>query len=123
MSNSGVVKFLKEQDFKGSFLHDYITPLIEFVTTLDNPEHEFLDPELEEQRKKLFISAKQLANTIGNKTTFINGSVQSVKPNHLQSGPIPDWVLKDGEEINEAADAFTNKHEEFIRFAKKKLYS
>ncbi|NOR45341.1 MAG: hypothetical protein GQ534_07110 [Candidatus Delongbacteria bacterium] len=123
LSDSGVVKFLKEQDFNGSFLHDYIEPLIKFVILWDNPEHEFIDPDIEQKRVELLKSAKRLANKIANKTSYINASVQSVKPRHLLSGPMPDWVKRDAEEINQVADDFVEKYDEFVRFAKIKLYS
>lgn len=123
LSKSGFIKFIKEQDFNESFLYDYLKPLNEFVITWDNTEYEFMNSNLEEQRIKLLKSAKLLSATVLNKTSWINENVQSAKPRHLLSHPMPDWVSKDAEEINQVADDFVKMFEEFIKFAKSKLYS
>lgn len=80
---SEVISFLREHDFGGSFFREDIAPLHTFVTIGGNPDNEFIDPALEEERKILLKNASELATLIA-KYTSPNAF------NHLSVGTIGD---------------------------------
>lgn len=115
------IRFFKEHDFLGSFQKDRIDGLYEFVETWGNAAHEFIDQDVEKKRKDIYESAKRLAGAIAQYTTPNQAGLISVKPDNLPHGPTPDWIEREAKEINDCADEFAAKHEDFIRFCHKKF--
>jgi hypothetical protein len=113
-SNNDLIRFYKEHDFSALTEKIKIDPLYEFVETWDNSRHKFVDLELEESRVMLYQSAFKLVTAITKNTTPKGHGYISVKPDHLSSGPTPQWVIDDGKEINSFAPDFVDKHENFI---------
>ncbi len=116
------IRFYKEHDFLASFDRQYLEPLNEFIATWDNAAHQFVDRDLEEARQKLYEAAKELGLAIACNTVPDRHGRISAKPDHVASGPTPDWVKRDAKEINELAPPFIEHHENFIRLGRKKLY-
>ncbi|NOR46408.1 MAG: hypothetical protein GQ534_12555 [Candidatus Delongbacteria bacterium] len=120
--SDSIIQFLKDHDFKSSFRFDYVKPIYEFLALWNNVEHEFLDKEIDNLRQELHKSAQHLMNEIGVKTFHNKADLHSVKPEEMH-GPMPEKIIQNGVDINEAADVFVEAHEKFVRLAKKKLYS
>jgi hypothetical protein len=118
---SGVISFLREHDFGGSFLRDDITPLHTFVAVGGNPDNEFVDPALEKERQLLFNNASHLAMLIAKYTSPNAAGHLSVLPNRLVNSPRPDWVLREAKELNEAASAFVEIYDNFVRFCRARI--
>lgn len=118
---NGVISFLREHDFGGSFLREDIAPLHTFVAIGGNPDNEFVTPSLEQERQLLLANAHDLAMLIATYTSPNSVGNLSVLPNHLVNLPRPDWVLREAKELNEAASAFVEIYDNFVRFCRVKI--
>lgn len=121
LNPDGVVAFLREHDFGGTFTRSSTNPVLRFADTWVGADKEFQDKEVEERHKELVEAAKKLSGLIASKTSPIDGDAQSVVPKRLQGEERPDWVLRDAQELNEAADRFVEKFDEFIKTARRKI--
>jgi len=121
LNPNGVISFLREHDFGGQFLREDVAPLHEFVVIGKNPDNEFIDPILEKERQTLLDSARKLAMSIATKTAPNSVGNFSVLPKHLVDGPRPDWVIREAAELNEAATAFVDNYESFVRFCRTRI--
>ena len=117
-----LIRFYMEHNFLESFDRRFIEPLYKFVETWDNAAHQFIDSELENERKRLHEAANVLGGTIAKNTVPNGRGLISVKPDHLAGGPTPDWVIRDANEINSLVPQFVELHENFIRLGRTKLY-
>ncbi|MEZ5615390.1 MAG: hypothetical protein R3E35_09255 [Rhodocyclaceae bacterium] len=118
---NGVISFLREHDFGGSFLREDIAPLHTFVAVGGNPDNEFVNPALEKERQLLLTNASDLAMLIAKYTSPNSVGNLSVLPNHLVNLPRPDWVLREAKELNEAASAFVEIYDNFVRFCRARI--
>ncbi|AQT58895.1 hypothetical protein [Cellvibrio sp. PSBB023] len=119
---NGAIKFIKEHDFLGSFTIEEISPFNRFVYEWENPEHEFIDIELEALRKELYGLIKEFTQAIGRYSSPNSMGRQSVRV-HSQEG-IPEFEKKFEQEagiINNAASAVEACHSNLIRVGRKKL--
>lgn len=119
----GPIAFIRDHDFGDSFNLNAVTPIKDFSYYWDNAEHEFIDTELEELRKKLLEKASEFSLAIGKNTSPNNNGLQSVYPDsHLD--PIEDFekrIRREIQEIHDAADKLLNAHQTIIRVGRKKL--
>lgn len=116
------IKFIKEHDFLGTFTIEEISPFNRFVYEWDNPEHEFLDLELEKLRKELYRLVKEFTQAIGRYSSPNSKGRQSVRVNSQQG--IPEFEKRFEQEagiINCAASAVEECHSNLIRLGRKKL--
>lgn len=118
------VRLIREQNFGDSFRRKAIQPLFDFVETWDQPEKEFLDPELNAALKGLYAAANDLATQIVQRTVPIgkDGHFASVYSDSMRTqGPRPDSVREDARILNETARQFVPIYEGFLRLCKAKL--
>lgn len=121
-SDNDIIRFYKEHDFLASFDKKFLEPLNSFIENWDNAAHEFIDNDLEREKKKLYEAAYSLGSKIAVNTVPIHNDYISVKPDHLPAGPTPDWVIRDAKEINDLVPSFVECHENFIRLGRRRLY-
>lgn len=121
LPSDGPIQFIKDHDFGGAFYREKIEPFGVFNYEWDNPEHEFIDEELEKQRKELLSNSTEFMAAIGKNTSATSKGYQSVVPDHVRNSPIPDWVKRDIKEIHESADALVESHQKMVRMGRKKL--
>tara|TARA_R110000823_G_C15926663_1_gene499111 strand:- start:1641 stop:2282 length:642 start_codon:yes stop_codon:yes gene_type:complete len=115
----GDIKFFREHDFLGAFPNEPMKRLFEYLETWTTVEHEFIDPQVQEEHAKFRRKAEVLGQVLSAYTTN-NGKFSTVKPSASQAGPTPEWVRKEAEEINQRASEFVEAHQEFLKFARKK---
>lgn len=120
---SGVISFLREHDFGGSFSREDIAPLHMFVAIGGNPDNEFIDPALEKERKILLENACELTTLIAKYTSPNAYNYLSVLPSNLANSPRPDWVLREAKELNDAASKFVEIYDNFVRFCRGRIAS
>lgn len=118
---TGVISFLREHDFGGSFFREDVAPLHTFVAIGGNPDNEFIDPDLEKERKILHENASELAMLIAKYTSPNQFNHLSVLPSHLANSPRPDWVRSEAKELNDAASNFVDIYDNFVRFCRIKI--
>ncbi|WP_156100387.1 hypothetical protein [Thioalkalivibrio sp. ALJ1] len=117
----GVVAFLREHDFGGTFMRSSTKPLLRFGDTWVGADKEFQDKEVEDRHKELVKAAKNLSGLIATKTSPIGRDGQSVVSERFQGEERPDWIMRDAQEINDAADRFVEKFDDFIKTARRKI--
>lgn len=122
LPSNGIIKFLKEHDFLGSFRSEEIRPLNQFLYEWDNPEHEFLDSELESYRKALLKRAGEFSMNVAKYTSSNMAGMQAV----IVDGQRNDFEQMqrfevEAKAVNEAADSLVGAHESFVRAARGKL--
>ena len=117
------IRLLKEQDFAGAFRHEFIQPLFSFADAWDAPELEFIDPELQTALSAFYTEARDMASCIAMRTVPVgDGSVRSVYSDHQRAaGPRDEHVIREAQDMNEAANLFVPKYETFLRFCRSKL--
>lgn len=122
---NGVAEFYRQHDFLGSFEEEYWRPLSRYVDTFETVEHEFVDKRLNVAHKKVYSSAFRLGTTIAKNTVPVgkSGYMRSVKPDDLHTGPTPEHIKKEAQEINNLVPSFIKAHKKFVRLATSKLYA
>ena len=118
------IRFLKDHDFGGSFDKQSIKPLNDFVYTWESVEKEFLDTEVEKQKKILFSLASKLASEIAGRTVPLrDGNYLSVYSDQQRASnqSRPASVIEDAKLLNATASEFVPKYEEFVRFCRSKF--
>lgn len=117
------IRLLRNHDFGGSFSKAAIAPLMNFIMTWDQPEHEFLDVELQSQLKSFYEAAFAMGTEISRLTVPVGGGdLISVYADHQRSaGPRPLSVVKDAAELNKMASDFVPIYDKFLRLCRAKL--
>jgi|TARA_B100000315_G_C14255032_1_gene441484 hypothetical protein len=113
--------YLFNRVFKTSFICSSYS-INSFIEHWDNAAHEFVDNDLEQEKKKLYDAAFSLGRIIAEKTVPIRNDYISVKPDRLPAGPTPKWVIRDVKEINDLVPLFVECHERFIRLGRRRPY-
>jgi len=119
------VRLLREQDFGASFPKAAIKPLMDFVETWNQPEKEFVDPELQDALKSFYKAAENMAMHVAGKTVPI-GSMEYLSvfsDAQRAAGPRPSSVIEDARILNEEASQFVPVYEQFLRLCRRKLAS
>jgi hypothetical protein len=114
------IRLLRDHDFGGSFSRAAARPLMNFVETWDQPEHEFLNAELQAKLKEFYASAYDMAVAISQRTVPIgSGDFASVYSDQQRNaGPRSEDVIEDAAELNKMASAFVPMYESFLRFCR-----
>lgn len=117
------IKLLRDHDFSTDYQAKWLSPLNRFVETWDDPNLEFLEPELESAKRKLFKQAEHLAMLIAIETipNDRNEGWRTVYPVNQRGGERPQHVRESAERANAGAKSFVPVYEEFVRLARKKL--
>lgn len=117
------MRLLRDHDFGGSFPREATKPLMSFVETWDQPEHEFLDAELQAKLKEFYAAALLMAGEIARRTVPVRGGdLLSVFPDHQRNaGPRSEHVLRDAVELKRLATEFVPAYKQFLHFCRSKL--
>ena len=118
------IRLLRDQDFQAPVHRASLQPLFDFAREWESVEKEFLNADLERERKALHTAAHDLVQEIARRTVPVRNegfiSVQSDR--HRESAdPWPPDVLEDARVLNRAATSFVAKHEAFVRECRRKL--
>lgn len=120
--NRNLINFYAEHDFNGTFRAEHWNQLSRFCDTWYDVTHEFVDEELEAQKKQLYEASCKLGNVISKNTTPINLEFYSVYPNSkIYSESERERFRNEANEINAQCHPFVTECESFIRYAKKRL--
>lgn len=111
-----IISFLRDHDFGGAFRREEIFPLYRFVERADDPDQDFLDPEIEEIRRRLISAARVLSNNIALKTWPTVRDFNSARPNDVP----PARGDTNARELNDAATKFVGLFDELVRRARAK---
>lgn len=118
------IRVLRDYDMGDSIPRQAINQIYEFSDTWDSVEKEFLDADLERERKALYSSARDLASEIAKRTVPVGGqnhiSVYSDQQRASDRGR-PPHVLEDAKILNAKAAEFVPKYEAFVRLCRKRL--
>ena len=118
------IRLLRDQDFGDSVRTKSIDPLFDFARIFESVEKEFLDQELEEQKRRLWVAADQLTQEINGRTVPIRmeGFISVFSDQQRSSGqPRPLSVLEDAKVLNRLATEFVTQYEGFVRSCRSKL--
>lgn len=119
---NGVMRFIKDHDFLGSFDKENISPMGKFAYEWDNPEHEFIHPVLEERRKSFLKAVNELNIAIATYTSPNNSGFQAVRVDSQKHDPEHEARFKDEAKIiNEAATKAYVAYENLVREARQNL--
>lgn len=119
---NGAIRFIKEHDFLGGFTSEEFSPFNSFAYNWDNPEHEFVDLELEVFRKELYNHVVELVQAVGKYTSPNSMGRQSVRV-HSQEG-IPEFDMqfeREAKILNKIATSVEVSYSMLIREGRKKL--
>jgi hypothetical protein len=123
LNPQGVVAFLRDHDFGGTFDREDIAPLRKFINLSNGPEQAFLFSDLEQKRQQMAEEARVLSKLIALKTHPRQGNYNSVLPDDLVNEVRPDWVNRNAIEINDAATAFVGTFDQFVHQCRVRLGS
>lgn len=118
------IRVLRDYDMGDPIPRQAINLLYEFSDTWENVEKEFLDAELEKERKVLHTSARDLANEVARRTVPVGDQTHiSVFSDQLRasSHERPPHVIEDAKILNTKATEFVPKYEAFVRLCRKRL--
>ena len=119
--SSGSIDFVRNFNFAGwSFDMNRLDDIHRFWTDRRAPEHEFLDPELEDYRKIFWERCASLLNLIAIKTFPTSTEGWNSIPEEWEENS-PERFKRAVDEIHTASEALCNTYDEFVRFARKKL--
>ena len=118
--SNGSIRFLRDNDFGGSFELDYLHEIRAFVYGRNGPEHEFLDPVLEAARNQFWKAGKALLNALAvNTFPTSREGLQSVPRDWHEDSP--QRFARAVSEIHAAADTVCDTYDALVRLARKKL--
>lgn len=118
------IRLLKAQNFGDAVRKKSIDPLFDFAHVWDSVEKEFLDGELEREKKALLAAADQLTQEIAGRTVPVRmeGFISVFSDQQRSTGqPRPPEVLEDARILNKLASEFVPKYEAFVRDCRSKL--
>jgi len=121
LPSTGNMKFIRESTFGFSFRDSDIAELEKFGDDRGGPEHEFLDEELESQRREFQKKLLAFLRHIGHHTYRINHNIDRLE--------VPgEWEINDPsrfhnaiEELGKAADEVCEAYDAMIRLGRRKL--
>jgi len=114
-----MIEFFRYPDFLQVFREHPQGRLFDFLNEWkDNPKREFIDERLEERRKALFEAGEKLGRILGALTSPVmsmrsGGAFYSIWDK--ESGPIPEWVHRNANTLNETAESFVAEYDRFLR--------
>lgn len=120
--NRSLISFYTNHDFNGTFGAEHWNQLSRFCDTWDDVTHEFVDKELELNKKQLYDASLRLASVISKYTSPISLNSYSVYPTQrVYSDKERERFKKEAAEINIECPPFVAECESFIRYARKRL--
>lgn len=121
-SNGGALNLAKEHHFGNSFAIAVLNPVAEFVQTWDKAEFEFVNKDIEAEKRDLMARAADFILKVAQYTAPNGFGMQSAIPRGIDPDfGLPDHIRQEIRELNEAASAFYTAHQSFIRAAREKL--
>lgn len=118
--SNGSIRFLRDNDFGGSFELEHLHGLRVFVFDRNGPEHEFLDPELEAARNQFWKAGRALFSALAvNTFPASREGLQSVPRDWREDKP--QQFARAVSEIHVAADSVCGTYDVLVRLARKKL--
>ena len=124
-----VIRFFAEHDMGNAWRRDYTYSLINYSDNMNQVEHRFLDPELEQLRSELFHRAKTLTQLM-----VLHSAPSMGNPEWADIGPDPDLARNAEDEerfrelfeerrglLNDAGDEFVAAYDALIVRATEKL--
>ena len=127
LPSAGIIQFLSDHDFIGSFNRETIDPLNTFRCSWDNAEHRFFDTELEKLRNELYVKTKLFYAAIAEYTSPNEYGFQAVKNENPHITAEKDWKYwqdryrNEGNIINDRADDLVKAHQLLVEKAREKL--
>ena len=117
------IQALRDQDFLTDYREEWLRPLYAFVNTWDDVHKEFLDSELEVEKKRLYAAAYALIQDINRETVpnDHNPGWRTVYPWNQRGGECPEHVRESARVLNLSAHEFVPVYESFVRSASAKL--
>jgi len=121
-SNSCAMYMLEQHDFGNSFEREILRPIDQFVCEWDSPEKQFLNKELEEQRKIFWSKCNEFITLLAKTTSPISGGFYSAVSDRFRNNfERPDWLEKEIRELNRVASEVFMEQQKFIKFVRQKL--
>lgn len=119
LPSGGAIKFIKDVNMAFPQKENYFKQLVDFVHSWNDPEHEFLDSEIEEKRRKLLEYAKWYLTAIEQNTVVDEEGFYRI-PDRIKLGNRPhlDAVIA---RLNDLAGQLVSAHEDLLRYARQKL--
>jgi hypothetical protein len=121
--SSGSIKFLRVNDFGGTFNQNKLRDIYSFVQYRDGPEHEFLDSTLEQQRQKFRAACQSFVNAIAEHTFQIQARIETPYcevPKDWREEK-PDLFRSAVEAIHTTAETVCSTYDDLVRLARKML--
>lgn len=120
LPSSGSIRFVRDFNMAGfSFASDKLNDFLHFLHDWDDPEHEFLDPELETARKTLSAHVEAYVLLLNTETFSLGGGMQTVPPEWEHEQPERfDRVVKG---LHDGAQAIVDAHQELVRIGNRKV--
>lgn len=118
------IRMLRDQDFSDSFDKRTLKQLFDFAWLWESVEKEFIDRDLEKERKALHVAAVEFRREVAGRTVPIrvDGFVSVESDTQSRSGrPRSPDIVEDGKVLNERADRLAGQYESFVRLCKAKL--
>lgn len=123
-SGSRSAYLLESHDFGNTFSLESLKDIDKFVDEWNCPEKNFINPELEAIRKKLWNKCHEFSWLIAKKSAPTHGGFQSVVPDRVRGDwDWPEWVDNDVKSVNEMASEVFSLHQDFIKSMREALKS
>ena len=116
------INFYKNHDFRSKFRHDYVSKLNLFCISWDDVTHEFIDVDMEANKKQLYKASSELATIISTNTAVLDEYYSSVYPDNLMYTELDRKRFEaEAKQINDGCTPFVTVCESFIRYTKRRL--
>ena len=118
MADSGSIEFLRTNHFGGSFQWSRLDSIQETLLR-SGPEHEFIDPELEQLRADFQTACNAFMNYAAINTFVVGNALQGIPKNwRTEQRERFDRTVK---ELHTRADNLCSAYDKLVRAARKKL--
>jgi len=115
LPSRGTMTYIRDYDFGGTFDVDWLTDLYHFVNECKNPEFEFINPNLEKIKKKLYMKSDEFLSLIGLETYPIKIPGRRLNQLPPESARYEEVRKK----LNNLAQEIIDTYDELIRRARR----
>ena len=120
LPSDGAIDFVDKHNMAGfSFDLEEIRPIGIFLHEWDNPEHEFIDVDLQHAKDELMQACRAWSATIGTETFQMNNGRQSVPAEWEYEQP--DRFDRVVSQLHQQAQDIVDKHKRLVRIGKRRL--
>jgi len=119
-SSNGII-LLKEHDFGAPFHKVHLEPLNSFYFKWNNAEYEFLDTDIEVNKKTLIKDIAKLINSLAT-NAFPNGEMLTTRIDKENSNISYEAIKSIIKSLNELSNKIYSEYENFIKTTKVKIY-